>query len=74
MSPRVEDQKECGKVKLVNKLIDKAKKDDEVIKAKKAAIKKKAVEKRMATSELRKAVTVARVAVMASETPVDLTE
>jgi len=70
----VEDQKECGKVKLVNKLIDKAKKDDEVIKAKKAAIKKKAVEKRMATSELRKAVTVARVAVMASETPVDLTE
>jgi hypothetical protein len=58
----------------VNKLIDKAKKDDEVIKAKKAAIKKKAVEKRMATSELRKAVTVARVAVMASETPVDLTE
>ncbi len=70
----MEDQKECGKVKLVNKLIDKAKKDDEVIKAKKAAIKKKAVEKRMATSELRKAVTVARVAVMASETPVDLTE
>ena len=65
----MEDKKECGKVETVINSIDKAKKDDKVIKAKKAAIKKKVAEKRKATSELRKAVTTTRVVVMASETP-----
>jgi hypothetical protein len=67
-------KKNASKSKSINKLIDKAKKDEEEIKAKKAAIKKKAAEKRKATSELRKAATMASVAAMASETPIDLTE
>ena len=67
-------KKNAAKLKSVIKLIDKAKKDDEVIEAKKAAIEKKAAEKRMAMSELRKAVTTVRVAVMASETPVNLAD
>ena len=57
----------------MNKSINKAKKDDKDIKAKKVAIKKKAADKRTATSELRKALMTASVAAMASET-VDLTE
>jgi hypothetical protein len=56
----------------VTKSIGEAKKDDKVIKAKKAAIKKKVAEKRKATSELRKAETMTRVVVMASETPLTL--
>ena len=66
-------KKNAAKLKLVNKSINKAKKDDKDIKAKKVAIKKKAAEKRTATSELRKALMTASVAAMASET-VDLTE
>jgi len=68
-------KKNAAKLKPVNKSIDKAKMDDEDIKAKKAATKKKAVEKRKATLELRNAagVTMESVAAMASETPVDLT-
>jgi hypothetical protein len=66
-------KKNAAKLKLINKLINEAKKDEEEIEAKKAAIKKKAAEKRKATSELRKAATMASVAAMASKTPVDLT-
>ena len=68
----MEDKKECGKVETVTKSIDEAKKDDKVIKAKKAAIKNKVAEKRKTTSELRKAVTTTRVVVMASEIPLTL--
>ncbi len=67
-------KKNAAKLTSINKSIDKAKKDEEKIKAKKAAIKKKAAEKRKAMSELRKAATMASAAAMASKTPVDLTE
>jgi hypothetical protein len=67
-------KKNAAKLKLINKLINKAKKDEEEIESKKAAIKKKAAEKRKATSELRKASMMASAAAMASKTPVDLTE
>ena len=47
------------KLESLNKSIEDAKKEDKEIDVKKAASKKKAVEKRKATSELRKAVTTA---------------
>ena len=58
-------KKNVTKLKSVNKLIKDAKKEDKEIEAKKVASKKKVAEKRKATSELRKAVMTASVAVMA---------
>jgi len=42
-------KKNAAKLKLANKSINKAKKDDKIIEAKKATFKKKAAEKRKAT-------------------------
>ena len=68
-------KKNATKLKLVNKSINNAKKEDKESETKKAASKKKAAEKRKATLELKKAVTTASAAVMASATtPVNLTE
>jgi hypothetical protein len=68
-------KKNAANLKLVNKLINEAKKDDKDIETKKTATKKKAAEKRKTKPELMKAgVTMVSAAAMASETPIDLTE